>query len=306
MAIRASAAPECEEILFENARVSLCLLVNRHTKTLRIFDFRAGADPTKRGYVASIAQREGVERVFTIVERDEVGVWTRLGFEREGTIPGFFKRSDAYVLGARVTPGLAGDDAAPSGEHALVDQALAERTYQEARRLAKDTKGHRSRLVKLQPVNGALVQKTVAAALRSGRALTRFEPFGRDVVRNEYQFTARGGFSLLASVERQPCFDNAFIELLTGPRTERDVTLTVAAVSQLCDRLMKEGTVACFALSPADDAGLAAAWLGNGFRRTGQLPEHLMVGRSRRDAFLFTRKLTAPLDDPRPSTNTAE
>ena len=61
MAIRSVAAVlEPEEILFENAKVSLCLLVNRHAKTLRIFDFRAGADPTKRGYVLSIAQREGV------------------------------------------------------------------------------------------------------------------------------------------------------------------------------------------------------------------------------------------------------
>src|SRR5262245_51273682 len=103
MAIRDSAAtPESEEVLFENARVSLCLLINRPARTLRIFDFRAGADPTKRGYVTSIAQREGVERVFTVVERDEVGVWTRLGFQKEGTIPGFFKRSDAYVLGERV------------------------------------------------------------------------------------------------------------------------------------------------------------------------------------------------------------
>src|SRR5260221_4232248 len=101
MAIRAVAAlTEPEEILFENAKVSLCLLLNRSARTLRIFDFRAGADPTKRGYVFSIAQREGVERVYTVVERDEIGAWQRLGFQREGVIPGFFKRSDAYVLGA--------------------------------------------------------------------------------------------------------------------------------------------------------------------------------------------------------------
>src|SRR5215831_19666002 len=110
MAIRAhSGHPESEEILFENTRVSLCLLINRPARTLRIFDFRAGADPTKRGYVTSIAQREGVERVFTVVERDEVGPWSRLGFQREGTIPGFFKRSDAYVLGTQVPKALAAE-----------------------------------------------------------------------------------------------------------------------------------------------------------------------------------------------------
>jgi hypothetical protein len=296
MAIRAPAAqPESEEILFENARVSLCLLINRPARTLRIFDFRAGADPTKRGYVTSIAQREGLERVFTVVERDEVGAWSRLGFQREGTIPGFFKRSDAYVLGERVTPALS--ETSRSGEHPILDEGLAERTYQQARRMVKEMGRPGLRLVRIQPATEAVVRKAVSAATRSGRALTRFLPFGRDVVRNEYLFTARGGFSVTVSVERQPCFDNAFIEVLTAPRTERDVTLTHAAVGLLCDRLMKEGTVACFALSPVHDVGLASAWVGNGFRRTGTLPEHLRVSGKRQGAFLFTRKLTVPADE---------
>lgn len=298
MAIRAPAPlPDSEEILFENTRVSLCLLVNRPARVLRIFDFRAGADPTKRGFVTSMAQRERVDRVFTVVERDEVGVWSRLGFQREGTIPGFFKRSDAYVLGARIPSALPETASSRSGEHLIPDDALSERTYQQARRLAKELGSPSARLVRLQPASESLVRKAVAAASRNGRALTRFLPFGRDVVRSEYQFTARGGFSLVASVERQPCFDNAFIELLTAPRTERDVTLTHVAIALLCDRLMKEGTVACFAMSPTEDVGLATAWVGNGFRRTGLLPEHLLISRERRGAFLFTRKLTVPADD---------
>src|SRR5215467_8410388 len=139
MAIRAAAAPsEPEEILFENAKVSVCLLLNRHSRTLRIFDFRAGADPTKRGYVLSIAQREGVEHVFTVVERDEVGVWSRLGFDKEGTIPGFFKRSDAYVLGAAVPNALSTEPAKQETLDFDAIEAAAEKVYQEARRIAKD------------------------------------------------------------------------------------------------------------------------------------------------------------------------
>ncbi|HVU03898.1 MAG TPA: hypothetical protein VHE30_19200 [Polyangiaceae bacterium] len=297
MAVRATAAvADSEEILFENTKVSLCLLLNRHARTLRIFDFRAGADPTKRGYVLSIAQREGVERVFTVVERDEVSVWSRLGFAREGTIPGFFKRSDAYVLGASVPPALAGDspklaDAATSWE------AVAEKTHQEAKRIAKDLPAPSPRAVRGQPATDAIVKKAVSAAVRSGRALTQFDAFGRDVVRDDHQFTARGGFSLIASVERQPCFDNAFVELLTAPRTERDAALTHAALRQLCDKLGQSGTVACFAVSPIEDATLAALYLANGFRRTGTLPEHLLVGGRRVGAFLWTQKLANPKDD---------
>ncbi|HEX4338257.1 MAG TPA: hypothetical protein VH062_20270 [Polyangiaceae bacterium] len=302
MAIRAAAAgSEPEEILFENAKVSLCLLLNRHSHTVRIFDFRAGADPTKRGYVLSIAQREGVERVFTVVERDEVSVWSRLGFDKEGTIPGFFKRSDAYVLGTTVPNVLAGDTAPPPSHEALNPEAFeaaAEKVYQEAKRIAKDLPAPSPRAVRLQPSAQAITKKAVAAATRAGRALTRFDPFGRrDVERAEYHITARGGWSLIASVERQPCFDNAFIEVLTAPRNERDVGLTNAALHQLTDRLGKEGTVACFAFSPTIDAGFAATFVANGFRRTGTLPGHLLIGGKRQGAFLWTRKLATPTDD---------
>ncbi len=300
MAIRAAAAVnEPEEILFENAKVSLCLLLNRHSHTLRIFDFRAGADPTKRGYVLSIAQREGVERVFTVVERDEVGVWSRLGFDKEGTIPGFFKRSDAYVLGSHVPKALGAEGEAPAlAEDPAAFEAAAEKVYQEARRIAKELGEPSPRAVRLQPSAQAITKKAVAAATRAGRALTRFDPFGRrDVERTEYHITARGGWSLIASVERQPCFDNAFLELLSAPRNERDVSLTNAALHQLTEKLGKEGTVACFAFSPTSDAGFAATFIANGFRRTGTLPGHLLIGGRRQGAFLWTRKLTTPTDD---------
>src|SRR6476469_300402 len=91
-----------EELLFHNDTVSLCLLVNRRHSTLRIIDFRAGPTVAKRSFVVAAAKREGVEKVFTLVERDEVATWTRLGFTREGSIPSFYKRSDAWILGAVV------------------------------------------------------------------------------------------------------------------------------------------------------------------------------------------------------------
>ena len=298
MAIRGTlAVAEPEQILFENSKVSLCLLLNRHARMLRIFDFRAGADPTKRGYVLSMAQREGVERVFTVVERDEVAVWVRLGFEREGTIPGFFKRSDAYVLGTTVPSALIADAKPDGAEGESARVALAEKTHQEAKRIAREMAPPPVRAVRVQDAPEAIVKKAVVAAVRAGKALTRFDSFGRDVLRAEYQFTARGGFSLIASVERQASFDNAFVELLTAPRTERDATLAHAALHQLCQRLTREGTVASFGVSPIDDPMLGAIWIANGFRRTGTLSEHLLVGGKRCSAFLWTQKLGQPRDD---------
>jgi hypothetical protein len=234
-----------------------------------------------------------VERVFTVVERDEVSVWTRLGFEREGTIPGFFKRSDAYVLGALIPAALTPDGGPVSAETAVDDEKLTDSTYQEAKRLSREMGAG---AVKLEPATDSVAKKAISAAVRSGRALSRFDAFGRGITRTEFVATARGGFSLVVSVERQSSFDNAFVELLVAPRTPRDANLTDVTIRKLCDRLRAEGTVACFSVSPVDDAALAAAWLANGFRRTGILVSHLVVGGRRKSAFLWTRKLTAPAD----------
>src|SRR5271169_4616658 len=88
-----------EEIFFQNEAVSLCLLVNRRARTMRVIDFRAGPTHAKRLFVLSLAQREGMSKVYTLVERDEMQTWTKLGFAKEGNIPGFYKRSDAFLLG---------------------------------------------------------------------------------------------------------------------------------------------------------------------------------------------------------------
>ena len=74
---------------------------------MRVIDFRAGPTHAKRLFVLSLAQREGVSKVYTLVERDEVQTWMKLGFAKEGNIPGFYKRSDAFLLGCSAAPGRA-------------------------------------------------------------------------------------------------------------------------------------------------------------------------------------------------------
>src|SRR5580704_17492210 len=91
-----------EELFFQNDAVSLCLLINRRARTMRVVDFRAGPSNAKRLFVRSLAEREAVEKIYTLVERDEVATWVKLGFAKEGNIPGFYKRSDASMLGSTV------------------------------------------------------------------------------------------------------------------------------------------------------------------------------------------------------------
>ncbi|AKU97098.1 hypothetical protein AKJ09_03762 [Labilithrix luteola] len=286
----------------QNEAVSVCLLLNRRTKTMRVIDFRAGPSHAKRLFVLKLAQREGIEKVYTLVERDEVSTWIKLGFTREANIPAFYKRSDAFILGCAVAEAMAGnfrlpatmdddepEEAAPS---AAID--FAEKTVITAKKHAKGLSDRQLPIVKLGMPSAADVKKATDKALRAGRALTAFEPFGRDGEQTFYQIGAKGGFELIARIESQGCFGNAFLELLTGPKTDTERLATVSALRTLCDDFLEKGVVGCFALAPSDDAALATAFVHNGFRRTGLLANHLIVGRERKDAIMWSRKLATP------------
>ncbi len=251
MAAKASLLRErpIEEIFYHNDAVSLCLLVNRRARTMRVIDFRAGPSNAKRALVRSLAAREGVDKVYTLVERDEVATWVKLGFQKEGNIPGYYKRSDAFFLGSTVGAGAArrqADEEPLESEMRLIAapvaepgaptaaQELMERTLVAAKRQVKLVGQRPPPAAKVAAIGEADARKAVAAALRSGRALTGFEPFGRDVERRYFSVTARGGFELVASTESQACFGNAHLELLTGPRSEGEALGTFAAVRALC------------------------------------------------------------------------
>lgn len=313
-----------EEVFFQSEAMSLCLMVNRRSKLLRVIDFRAGPSMAKRSFVLSMAQREGFDKVYTLVERDEVATWVKLGFTREGNIPGFYKRSDAFLLGCNVRtatepsraaqsemrlavrPPVANDDhdlgpAGDDGEDATpIDTRahdFAERTIVHGKKRAKELVGKPLPAAKVVEVTEADVKKPLAAALKSGRAMTAFEPFGRDVQRRYFSITAKGGYELCLSMETQACFGNAFLEMLTAPRTEAERLAVVSALRAMCDKLIAEGAVSCFAFAPSDDVALATAFSFNGFRRTGLLQNHLAIGDERKDAILWSKKLANPADE---------
>jgi hypothetical protein len=295
------------------------LLINRRAKTMRVVDFRAGPTSAKRQFVLALAKREGMEKAYTLVERDECATWVKLGFAKEGNIPGFYKRSDAFLLGcvvpppgrAKVLERAAVDDddapsqsgtriaaASPSGSAPMTPaQELMERTILTAKKALKDGPEKAPPAAKIASISEAEARKAVAAALKTGRALTAFEAFGRDAERKYFVGTARGGFELVASTESQACFGNAYLELLQSPRTDAEKAGTNGVLRAFCDRLTAEGVVSCFSLAPSDDLALATAYLQNGFRRTGLLLDHLVVGDRRKDAIIWARKLANPSDE---------
>jgi hypothetical protein len=327
-------APTFEEIFVRNDAVSLCLLVNRRSRMMRVIDFRAGASPAKKVMVQSIARRERVDKVVVLVERDECATWARLGFVREGNVPGFYKRSDAFIMGYVVPPptapapsvakgsrpGVAGvRPAAESGvfsvgRHTLYAQddepeledeapapavsAIVEKTITHARKHGKDLATQPMPSVKVAALGIGEVQKRIAQATKEGRALTGFETFGRDVTRDDVAVTAKGLGELVVGMEIQRCYGNAFVEVLTGPRDDRERAFLCAAIRAVCERLLASEIVCAFALTPGTDVKMAAAYVANGFRRTGILRQHLRGPKGDRvDAILWSRKLAVPGED---------
>jgi hypothetical protein len=302
-----------DEVFFQNEAISLCMLINRRARTVRVIDFRAGPSTAKRQFVHSFAQREGLQKIYTLVERDEVMTWVKLGFAKEGSIPGFYKRSDAFLLGCAASaagPPRERDEVPSHSETRIVAakpsngsapltaaQERMERTIVTAKKWVKGGPEKVLPQAKVARVDEADARKAVAAALRGGRAITAFEPFGRDVERRFFLATVRGGYELYASTESQICFGNAYLELLQGPRTEPEKIAASGALAALCEALMAEEIVSCFSLAPSDDVPLASVFLQNGFRRTGLLIEHLFLGGVRKDAILWSRKLANPSDD---------
>jgi hypothetical protein len=279
--------PIVEELHFKSESAFLCLLLNRRIGLIRVIDFRSGALPAKRLFIQNVARREGVEKVILLVEKDEVSSWTRVGFVREGTIPGFYKRSDGHLVGCVIGEKTASVEVNDEG------QKLAERTVNAGKKNAKEVPET------LPNVAAAIVDEEDVLKMRDevwrkGHGLSGFDAFGRDAQRYYVEASAKKGKSNFISAEYQDCFGHSLIEMLRPPADDLDVLALTGGLRFLCDDLKERGIVSAFGFAPSDDIGLATAYVAAGFRKTGLLASGVLLGKERRDAILWTRKLANP------------
>lgn len=282
--------PIVEEVHFRSDNAFLCLLLNRRTRFIRVIDFRAGALPAKRLFIQSIAKREGIEKVITLVEKDEVSSWTRVGFVREGTIPGFYKRSDGHLCGCVIGDRTASIEVTDDGFK------NAEKTINAAKKFLKDIP---------ELIKGAVaVEGDPDEALgmrdevwKKGLGLNAFDPFGRDAERTFMKVGHKKAAPNYLSAEFQDCFGHSLIEILKSPRTEDEILAVTHGLRTMSEDLKNRGIISAFGLAPSDDVEVAGAYLAAGFRKTGLLAEGISVGKERRDAILWTKKLANPAGD---------
>lgn len=279
--------PIVEELYFRSESAFLCLLVNHRTKSIRVIDFRAGALPAKRLYIQSVATREGIDKVITLVEKDEVSTWTRVGFVREGTIPGFYKRSDGYLCGCVVGERTASIEVSDEG------MKLAEKTIVAAKRRAKDIPDQ-IRGVSVHEVDPFEAETARDQVVKKSQAVNTFDDFGRDAERFYYDCAARRGKPNYVAAEYQDCFGHSLVEILRTPTTDGEVLALTAAMRLMADELKERGIISAFGFAPSDDETLATAYVAAGYRKTGLLASGILIGEDRKDAILWTRKLASP------------
>lgn len=292
---RAKAAAEpvkavVEELKFRSENAYLCLLVNRRNKLIRVIDFRAGALPAKRLFIQSVAKQEEIQKIITLVEKDEVSSWTRVGFVREGTIPGFYKRSDGHLCGCVI------GDKGTAIEITDAAQRLAEKTMNAAKKNLKDVPE------KIKGASAAEIEEDDALAARDeglakANVYEAFDAFGRDAARLYFKSTLKGAKENVVSAEYQDCFGHALIQILHRPANDKDVLVTTHGVREIGENLKERGIVAAFAFAAIDDVSLATVFTAAGYRKTGLLAQGVLDGKARKDAILWTRKLANPGGD---------
>jgi hypothetical protein len=275
-------------------------LLNRRTKQIRVIDFRAGALPAKRLFIQSVAQREGVEKVILLVEKDEVSSWTRVGFVREGQVPGFYKRSDGHLVGCVIGERTA------SIEVSEESQKAAERTINAGKKAAEGI-DDAAKGVTVQQVDRETAEEA-RDALWGKRTDTYgcFDAFGRDAARIFVEVQGKKAKANYLSAEFQDCFGHSLIEILRVPRTEAEVHAAIAGLTWLNDTLKSKEIVSAFAFAPVDNLELTTIFLACGYRKTGLLAKGALVADKRSDAVLWTRKLADPSGGSEPSLSEEE
>lgn len=283
-----------EEVQFKSDSAFLCAIVNRRIGLIRVIDFRAGTLPAKRLFIQNVAKRENIEKVILLVEKDEVSSWTRLGFTREGQIPGFYKRSDGHLVGWVVDKSDGATQTMTKSQHDDA-QKLAERTTHAGKRNAREIPAHLPQVqVEMLDAEDAFQMRDEAWKKQSSTLLSGFDSFGRDAERFFVKAMTKKGNPNYLSAEFQDCFGHSLLEVMRSPSSDADVIAITAALRAMSDDLKERGIVSAFAFAPYDDVGLATAYVAAGFRKTGFLASGTQVGPKRKDAILWTRKLASP------------
>lgn len=287
MQVQTSPRAVIEDVSYRREGIHVNLIVNRRQHTARLVDFLAGNFPLKQVRLDELARREGISRIYTFVEKEESLGWAKVGYAREGTIPGYYKRSDAYLMGRVVSdPPMVDEDGAPMTRPA--DTSAAEKILTQAKKLVPEITGVKG--LKIEVLSDLQVTAQGMVPPRTRKTTCWFdERFMRSGDR--LNVVARGKTTTqMVTAELQEPFGNAHLQIAVIPQKTDEARVLAGALHGLHEALKAKEIGCTFAMSPVDSPLLGAMFIAAGYRRTGVLAQHFAPGDRRVDAFLWVRR----------------
>lgn len=305
--LKSRSAKRLTERMVRNEDIFCSLLFDSSNRTLRVVDFRGGNFQAKSNYLERVLTSEGMRKVFTLIERDDMAGWQRVGYVREGSIPGYYKRSDAYIM-SKVY------DAERTKEEPMKNERNIE-FINELKPAAKTLAEQKPPTIKVEQIEEETAVELVKAELerlgekgkpqktkgKTGAEVPDedamppvFNQFSREVEFFHFAVTNKRTKQVnIIGAEYQDCFGNAKLDVLFSPSNKADQALTRVGVVEAVDQLGVLGAVSVFSLVRADDVGLNSVFASAGFRNTGWMGRQFMPEGSKEpvDAILWTKKL---------------
>ncbi|MDJ0766170.1 MAG: hypothetical protein QNJ97_24520 [Myxococcota bacterium] len=298
------------ERMIRNEDIFCSLLFDNTNRTLRVVDFRGGNFQIKHAYLERVLMADGMRKIFTLIERDDMNGWQRVGYQREGSIPGYYKRSDAYIM-SRIydedyTPDATLGEESPENKALLTEVKAIGKTLSEQK-----LKGLRVEQITQNEVIGVINEEVerrikkakaskakkkkptpspIPAELASRNVI--FAQFSRQV---EYHYfmiqNRRTKQANVIGAEYQDCFGNAKVDLYFEPETKAEQNLARGGLLGTIDKLADIGAVSIFSTVRADHITANAVYASCGFRNTGWMQRQLLSDKHTVDVILWTRKL---------------
>jgi hypothetical protein len=306
------------EKIVRNEDIFCSLLFDYTNRTLRVVDFRGGNFQSKHAFLEGVLIKEGMRKIFTLIERDDMTGWQRVGYHREGSIPGYYKRSDAYIMsriydadfdakyqqgedlsdskgaltdikavGKKLTeskdPNIKVDPISEMEVIQIIDEESARRETKPAKGAAKAKK------ISIKPKKAGTAELLEEEPQLDGLI---FPQFSREV--DYFHFliqNKRTKQTNVLSTEYQDCFGNAKVHFCLPIDSKADQNLAKIGLQQAIDQMLDMGAVSIFATVPAGDAKANEVYAGTGFRNSGWMSRQLLMPEGPLDVILWTRKL---------------
>ncbi len=303
------------EKIVRNEDIFCSLLFDLTNRTLRVVDFRGGNFQSKHAYLESILAKEGMRKIFTLIERDDMTGWQRVGYHREGAIPGYYKRSDAYIM-SRIY------DTDFDQKMSIVDDLSEKNALNDIKMSSKKLSDSKDSNIKVDPISDIEAAQVISSeSIRRDSKPSKsnagkkaavktvkdpvpsideeikidglvFPQFSREVEYFHFLIENRRTKQCnVLSTEYQDCFGNAKVHFCLPIESKSDQNLAKAGLQQAIEQMFVMGAVSIFATVPVDDTKSNEVFASSSFRNSGRMNRQLLMPGGPLDVVLWTRKL---------------